>query len=275
MQLAQAVGVELSARGDVAVLAADHPAHAGRLRELASARECWRARPLVVAEEADRLGEEAVAGEDRDVLAVDDVRRRPAAAQLVVVHRRQVVVDQRVGVDELDRRRGRQHLGRVVAGRARRRQAEHRADPLAAGEQRVAHRLVEARGRRRARRSGASARYVLDQRAAGRRGIRSVGGHRGGRSAGVGFGLASARSISLPAWLTSSAASRASAAACSSPISGSRSFSAIARSCSAMPRISSARLTMPPPAVHLARGRAEDPVDEARAPRRRSTPSRG
>ncbi len=40
---------------------------------------------------------------------------RPAP-QLVVVHRGQVVVDQRVGVDQLDRGRGRQHL---TAGRGR------------------------------------------------------------------------------------------------------------------------------------------------------------
>ena len=52
---------------------------------------------------ADRLGEEPVAGQDRNVLAVDDVRGRAPATQLVVVHRGQVVVDQGVGVDQLDR----------------------------------------------------------------------------------------------------------------------------------------------------------------------------
>ena len=69
----------------------------------------------LLAEEPDRLGEEPVAGEDRDVLAELDVRGRQAAAQLVVVHRRQVVVDQRVGVDQLDRAAA----GRSAPGRRR------------------------------------------------------------------------------------------------------------------------------------------------------------
>ena len=92
------------------VLAADHAPHAGRRDELGERGEdAIGFAGLALGEEADRLGEQAVAGEDRDVLAVDDVRGRPAAAQLVVVHRRQVVVDQRIGVDELDRRRRGQH----------------------------------------------------------------------------------------------------------------------------------------------------------------------
>jgi hypothetical protein len=46
---------------------------------------------------------------------VGDVRRRPAAAQVVVVHRRQVVVDQRVGVDELEGTGGREERLRIEA----------------------------------------------------------------------------------------------------------------------------------------------------------------
>ena len=70
----------------------------------------------------------------------------PAAAQRVVVDRRQVVVDQRVRVDELERGGRGQHRRGIGAAAARRGQREHRADALAAGEQRVAHRLHEARG---------------------------------------------------------------------------------------------------------------------------------
>ena len=95
----------------------------------------------LLAEEPHRLGEEPVAGEDRDVLAELDVRGRPAAAQVVVVHRRQVVVDQRVGVDQLDRagrpggsapgrRRGRgRWRGRAPGGPACRRRAASSASP--------------------------------------------------------------------------------------------------------------------------------------------------
>ena len=47
-----------------------------------------RLSPLVTDDEAHRFGEQPVAGEDRDVLAVPHVQRRLAAAQVVVVHRR-------------------------------------------------------------------------------------------------------------------------------------------------------------------------------------------
>ena len=65
---------------------------------------------LVGEQVAKRLRVESVAGEDRHVLAELHVAGGRAPAQLVVVHRRQVVVDQRVGVDQLDRARQRQHL---------------------------------------------------------------------------------------------------------------------------------------------------------------------
>jgi len=76
MQAAQAVGVEVTLH-DVDVLAADHPVDADRREEF---HESVEHRPrialLVLAEDADGLGEQAVACEDRDVLAVDDVRGR-------------------------------------------------------------------------------------------------------------------------------------------------------------------------------------------------------
>jgi hypothetical protein len=69
------------------------------------------------------------------------VVRRLAAAQVVVVHRRQVVVDERHGVNHFESyssrlggiQRAAEHLGRG--------KAEHGAHSLAAGQQRVAHRL--------------------------------------------------------------------------------------------------------------------------------------
>ncbi len=71
----------------------------------------------------------------------DDVQRRPAAPQVVVVHRRQVVVDERVGVDHLERA-GRRH-GQAALRPSRRCAVERRPrrppapagpQPLAAGE---------------------------------------------------------------------------------------------------------------------------------------------
>ena len=55
---------------------------------------------LAFGDQSHRLGEQRVAGEDRHVLTVDYVGGRATAPHVVVVHRRQVVVDQRVGVDQ-------------------------------------------------------------------------------------------------------------------------------------------------------------------------------
>jgi hypothetical protein len=106
---------------DVEVLAADHPVDARGGGELAQGpQDVGRLAGLVGEDVAEGLGVEAVAGEDRDVLPVGDVARGAPAPQVVVVHRGQVVVDERVRVDELDRRRQRQDLVGVAAQRARR-----------------------------------------------------------------------------------------------------------------------------------------------------------
>jgi hypothetical protein len=66
-------------------------------------------------EEAEGERQQRVAGEDRERLAVDLVAGRPAAAQVVVVHRGQVVVDEAVGVDALDGGRGESGVGVAAA----------------------------------------------------------------------------------------------------------------------------------------------------------------
>ena len=60
------------------------------------------------------------------------MRARAAAPHVVVVERRQVVVDEREGVDELDRTRRRKRVSGPAARRFGRREAEHRPDALAA-----------------------------------------------------------------------------------------------------------------------------------------------
>ena len=96
-------------------------------------------------ENLEGLREQGVAGEDREGLAEDLVRGRPPAADVVVVHRRQVVVDQRVGVDHLDGRRHRQRQRAIEAAALRRGEGERRAQALAAPERAVADRLGESR----------------------------------------------------------------------------------------------------------------------------------
>ena len=70
---------------------------------------------LALGHQAHGLGEQRVARQDRGVLAVELVAGGPAAPQVVVVHGGQVVVDERVGVHQLDGRgRGQQPLGRLA-----------------------------------------------------------------------------------------------------------------------------------------------------------------
>ena len=148
--------VELAADArQVDRLAAGHAGAAGGAREQAAQARLQRRRDAAVGGRQHLEGQRlhGVAGEHRLGDAEADVHGRLAAAQDVVVHARQVVVDERIGVDQLDR-----------AGRAQRRRAlavhgvgggqhEQRPQPLAAVEDGVAHRLAEA-GRRVGRNAG-------------------------------------------------------------------------------------------------------------------------
>ena len=82
VQRAQVV-VRVRLPGHIHELAADHALHAGRGGDLAERREHRRAASRLAGQhEAERLREEAVAGQDRHVLAVGDVARGPAAPQV-------------------------------------------------------------------------------------------------------------------------------------------------------------------------------------------------
>ena len=62
---------------------------------------------LTCGEDSKRVRLQRVTGEDRDRIPEDDMGRRLSATQRVIVHRRQVVMDQRVRMDHLERgRRG-------------------------------------------------------------------------------------------------------------------------------------------------------------------------
>mmetsp|Transcript_38678 Transcript_38678/g.121161 ORF Transcript_38678/g.121161 Transcript_38678/m.121161 type:complete len:397 (+) Transcript_38678:293-1483(+) len=93
--------------------------------------------------EEERLREHGVTGEDGDILAVHHVVRRLAAAQVVVVHGGQVVVDEAHRVDHLHAHASRQGLldrGTEEFGGG---DHEHGADALAAGHEGVLHGLAD------------------------------------------------------------------------------------------------------------------------------------
>ena len=124
---AEAVGVErqgvswsLTRRLQVDGLAADHARRAGRVADDAHDAQLAADDRRIVGrrlarQQREGLGLQAVAGENRNAVAVDHVQRRPSAPQRVVVHGGEIVVNQRVGVDQLDGARGRQR--RSNAGR--------------------------------------------------------------------------------------------------------------------------------------------------------------
>ncbi len=91
--------------------------------------------------ECQRL--QRVAGQDGGGLVEGPVAGRPAAPQVVVVHGRQIVVDQRVGVDDLDRGRHVVEFRFLEAKRVARRIHQQRAHALAAVEGGIAHGLPQ------------------------------------------------------------------------------------------------------------------------------------
>lgn len=95
--------------------------------------------------QAKRVCHEPVTGENRMRLAKDPVVRGKAPPEIVIVHRRQIVVDQRERMDAFDRDRRRP--GRRVAPAAdfARREDQYRPKPLPAGRQRVLYGVDEPR----------------------------------------------------------------------------------------------------------------------------------
>ena len=93
-----------------------------------------------------RLRQQCITSQHGDAFAKNFVVGRLAAAKIIVIHRRQIIVDERVSVDALHRARERHGVGIFSAARFRRRQQNCRAHPFAAGEERVTHRLVDGGG---------------------------------------------------------------------------------------------------------------------------------
>ena len=124
------------------------PPRPERARKLAHQRD--RARPASGwvssrDENVEGESEQRVAGEDRGRIVIGLVRGRPAAPQIVVVHRRQIVMHQRIAMDAFERGAGHQ---RVLARHAEQGRALHhqkRPQPLAAAERGIAHRVEQAR----------------------------------------------------------------------------------------------------------------------------------
>ena len=88
-------------------------------------------------------GEEGIADQDRRRLVEGDMAGRLAAAEVVVIHRRQVVVNQGIGVHHLDGGGGVDGPGARHLEEAGTREHQEGPEPLAAREEGIAHRLEE------------------------------------------------------------------------------------------------------------------------------------
>ena len=94
---------------------------------------------------AEGFGLERIACKCRCAFAVNHVVRRLAAAQLVVIHARQIVMDKAVGMQHLDRACDRKSFFNVTSGNAAELQHKQRTYALAACKEAVAHGFREPR----------------------------------------------------------------------------------------------------------------------------------
>ena len=134
----------LSAR-QVDHLPCDHAVRAAAARENARAFRQHAVRQVCRQQHPKRLRLQRVAGKRCHRHAVNHVVRRLAAAQRIVVHAGQIVVDQRIGMHHFQRAGKRQRSEVVQPAQTRKFQRQHRAQPLSAGEQAVAHGFIELR----------------------------------------------------------------------------------------------------------------------------------
>ena len=96
-----------------------------------------------VSQDLERQGMEAVSGKNSFRLAECAVHGRLAAAKVVIVHARQVVMNQRVDVNRLDCAPDPQGSLRIDREQPRGRGGKKRAKPFASPDRRVAHRFIE------------------------------------------------------------------------------------------------------------------------------------
>lgn len=89
-------------RSEVGDLSGDHPRCTGRLRQLADQGHGGARIVDPLGQQLKRQRQQGVAGEDGGCFVERLVARRTTPPQIVVVHRRQIVMDQRIRVDHLD-----------------------------------------------------------------------------------------------------------------------------------------------------------------------------
>ena len=133
-------------RREIRLLSSHHAHGPGRVGQIDAAGGCRRGRVHVAGDNLKSQRQERVAGKNGSRFAELHMASGDSAAQVVVIHCGQIVVDERIGVDHLDRtRRGHRRLDRS-AGRLARQQRQQGAQPLAAGQQAIRHGVPQRSG---------------------------------------------------------------------------------------------------------------------------------
>ena len=140
--------IEALAHGfEIDCLTARHAPRSGKHRQVLDhlqARASIVDHFRVVADDVKRKRLQRVAGENRGCFVELAVAGRATAPQVVVIHRRQIVMNQRIGMDNLDRAGGAVDFFQLDVKRRSSRVDQYWAHPLAGRQHGVTHRLVQA-----------------------------------------------------------------------------------------------------------------------------------
>ncbi len=104
---------------------------------------------LRVRQQDKGLSQQSIACEYRNGFTIHFMVCRLTAPQIIIVHRRQVIVNQGVTVDHFNGGGGRQYLFDCASDRFAGRRHQHGPNAFTTGKYRIAHRIVQTAGQGR------------------------------------------------------------------------------------------------------------------------------